>query len=169
MIFFIGMPGTGKSYWASTLATACDMPFIDLDSYIEEKMQMTISDYFEQYGEASFREKEQELLLQIIAYKEKNQVVACGGGTPAFFDNLQKMKDAGCVVYLQAEMEVIVQRLANSATRRPLLEGKEINSALSELYDQRYPFFSQADYIFDVESISVAKFEKIIPTCIDRH
>lgn len=168
MIFFIGMPGSGKSYWASSLANAFELPFIDLDAYLEEKLHLSIADYFETHGEDEFRVKEQELLTEVIATKEKNYVVACGGGTPAFFDNLQKMKDAGCTIYLRADMEKIVQRLAHSPTKRPLLEGKEINSALKELYDQRYPFFSQADYIFDVENISVANFEKIIPSCIDR-
>lgn len=168
MIFFMGMPGSGKSFWASTLANACELPFIDLDAYLEEKVQMTIAEYFDAHGEEAFREKEREILEEVITTKEKNYVVACGGGTPAFFDNLQKMKNAGCTVYLHADMSMIVQRLAHSPTRRPLLVGKEINSALTELYDQRNPFFSQADYIFDVENISVANFEKIIPTCLDR-
>lgn len=168
MIFFMGMPGSGKSFWGSTLASACGLPFIDLDACLEERLQMTIAEYFEAHGEDAFRVKEREMLTEVIATKGKNYVIACGGGTPAFFDNLQKMKEAGCTIYLHADMNMIVQRLAHSPTRRPLLEGKEINSALTELYDQRNPFFSQADYIFDVDNISVTNFEKIIPTCIDR-
>jgi shikimate kinase len=169
MIFFIGMPGSGKSFWASTLAAAQGLPFIDLDSYFEDKEKMTIADYFEKHGQDAFRLKEKEVLHEIINTKESNYVVSCGGGTPAFFDNLETMKKAGCTIYLQASMEALVQRLAYSPTRRPLLEGRDIIPALQELYDHRNPFFSQADYIFDVENISVANFEKIIPSCIDRH
>jgi shikimate kinase len=169
MIFFIGMPGSGKSFWASTLAAAQGLPFIDLDVYFEEKEKMTIADYFDKYGEEAFRVKEKEALHEIISNKDATYVVACGGGTPAFFDNMEAMKKAGCTIYLTASMDSIVQRLEHSPTRRPLLEGRDIREGLRELYDRRHPFFSQADYIFDVENISVANFEKIIPSCINKH
>lgn len=169
MIFFMGMPGSGKSFWASTLAAALDLPFIDLDVYFEDKEKMTIAEYFDKHGQDAFRVKEKEALLEIIKTKASNYVVACGGGTPAFFDNLDTMKKAGCTIYLTAAMDTIIQRLEHSPTRRPLLEGRDIKEGLRELYDQRHPFFSQADYIFDVDNISVANFEKIIPSCIDRH
>src|ERR1043165_6225993 len=124
MLFFIGMPGTGKSYWASTMATAFELPFIDLDNVVEDRINMTIADYFEKYGEDDFRKKEQAALHAIIATHPKNTVIACGGGTPVFFDNLQQMQKAGCVIYLKATISAIIQRLGNSAVRRPLLEGK---------------------------------------------
>ena len=168
MLFFVGMPGTGKSYWASTIATAHDLPFIDLDSVIEDKVKMNIADYFEKCGEDEFRKREQEALLHLIANCENNTVIACGGGTPVFFDNLQQMQKAGCVIYLKATINAIMQRLANSSIRRPLLEGKDLPTALMELYNRREPFFSQADHIFDVESISLTNFTEIIPSCTNR-
>jgi len=168
-MFFMGMPGSGKSYWGSTVATAYSLPFIDLDARIQERVGMQIADYFEKYGEHEFRLREQETLLDVIHNKEKNHIVACGGGTPVFFNNLTEMKKAGCTIYLDANIEYLLQRLANSPTRRPLLEGKELNKALLELYHKRNPFFSQADYIFDIENISVSKFENILPSCIGRH
>lgn len=169
MIFFMGMPGSGKSFWASTLAAALDLPFIDLDVYFEEKEKITIADYFDKYGQEAFRVKEREALHEIIKNKPYNYVVACGGGTPAFFDNMDVMKKSGCTVYLTASMDAIIQRLEHSPTRRPLLEGRDMREGLRELYEQRHPFFSQADHIFDVDNISVANFEKIIPSCINKH
>ncbi|MBL7717828.1 MAG: shikimate kinase [Flavipsychrobacter sp.] len=168
MIFFIGMPGAGKSYWASSLATAYGLPFVDLDVYLEEKVGMSLGDFFDKHGEDTFREEEHKALLEVISRKERNQVVSCGGGTPVFLNNLQHMKDAGCTVYLRASTAALIQRLSNSATRRPLLEGKDINAALEELYRQRNPFFTQADYIFDIDSITVSKFENIVSSCTNR-
>lgn len=169
MIFFIGMPGSGKSYWGSTVATAYNLPFIDMDSYVETKIGMSIADYFEQKGEHEFRLREQESLQEIIAKGNQGIVVSCGGGTPVFADNLAKMNEAGCTIYIKASLNVIMKRLENSSTRRPLLEGKDLATALMGLYEKREPFFSQAGYIFDVEEISVANFEQIINTCTSRH
>ena len=95
MLFFVGMPGTGKSYWASTIATAHDLPFIDLDSVIEDKVKMNIADYFEKCGEDEFRKREQEALLHLIANCENNTVIACGGGTLYFLIICSRCKRQG--------------------------------------------------------------------------
>ena len=169
MIFFIGMPGSGKSFWGSTIAAAHGLPFVDLDKYIEDKIGMSIADYFYKYSELEFRKREQESLMEVVRVMPGDCVIACGGGTPIFKDNLQKMKEAGCTVYVRASLSLILRRLENSSTRRPLLEGKDKATALLELYDNRQPFYSQADYTFDVESISLANFDKIIHSCTNRH
>ena len=168
MIFIIGMPGTGKSYWASSVAAAYDLPFVDLDKHFEEKVKMPIADYFDRFGEDEFRKRERESLLEVIQNAKAACVVSCGGGTPVFFDNLEQMKDAGCTVYLKSSLSMILKRLESSPTRRPLLEGKDKATALLELYDKREPYFSKADYIFDVENISLTNFEKIIGSCTSR-
>jgi shikimate kinase len=78
------------------------------------------------------------------------------------------MKGAGCVIYLRAGTDALMQRLNNSPTRRPLLEGKDMSTALMELHDKREPYYSQADHVFDVETISVANFTEIISSCTNQ-
>jgi shikimate kinase len=168
MIFIIGMPGTGKSYWGSAVAATYGLPFIDLDKCFEERVGMPIADYFDEFGEHEFRLREQEALHYVINNRPPDSVVSCGGGTPVFFDNLEQMKAAGCTVYLRSSLNIILRRLEHSPTRRPLLEGKDKATALLELYDKREPFFSRADHIFDVEQVSMTNFEKIIASCTDR-
>jgi shikimate kinase len=168
MIFIIGMPGTGKSYWGSAVAANFGLSFVDLDKYFEERVAMPIAEYFDKFGEHEFRLREQEALLDVINNGKADSVVSCGGGTPVFFDNLEQMKAAGCTVYLRSSLNVILRRLEHSSTRRPLLEGKDKATALLELYDQREPYFSKADHIFDVEELSMTNFGKIIASCTDR-
>jgi shikimate kinase len=169
MIFIIGMPGSGKSYWGSTIANAYGLSFIDLDSCIERKINMPVADYFTSEGEAAFRQVEHECLIESIETGDNNTVVACGGGTPVFHNNMRLMKEAGCTVYLKAPLNIIMKRLERSPTRRPLLEGKDLATALMELYEQRHACFSEADYIFELETVSVANFEKIVETCTNLH
>lgn len=169
MIFLVGMPCAGKTYWGKRVAQTYGWQFADMDEYIETACQKTIPAIFREEGEKAFRLKEQQALKEIIQSSAANTIVACGGGTPAFFNNMQLMQNAGCVVYLQADADTILSRLAND-TERPLLQGAaDIGEKINELLQQRAAFFEQADHIIPGQNISVLTFEKIIRKCTDRH
>lgn len=168
LIFLVGMPGAGKTYWGRHASQAHGWNFIDMDEYLEETYRQTIPYIFSNQGEASFREKEQAILHKIIASAKNNTIVACGGGTPAFFNNLNDMKNAGRVVYLQADLEVLLPRLEQDMSRPLFRNGADIKQQVNKLLLERAAFFEQADYIIPVQNISVLTFEKIIQQCTEQ-
>src|SRR3954468_20375196 len=97
-IFLVGMPGTGKTWWGTRLASEYQVLFIDLDTYIEQHEKASVPALFASYGEKGFREKEHIALEKLVADKTFNGIVACGGGTPCFSGNMELMKGAGTVI-----------------------------------------------------------------------
>ena len=169
-IFLIGMPGAGKTYWGKEIGAAYDLPFIDLDGFIEMQEQLTIPEIFAAKGEDSFRLIEQAALKSIIAQLTFPAIIACGGGTPVFFDNMQVMKEAGTVVYLEAPLPILYDRLQETLNMRPILKDEDSLASLLEiLYVSRKEIYEQADHILNAIDITVATFTQIIDTCINKH
>ena len=92
LIFFVGMPGVGKTTGGNKMAIRHGMSFIDLDTIIEQGERKTIKDIFEQDGEEGFRTLEHKYLEDVINATTGNTIIACGGGTPCFHGNMQLMK-----------------------------------------------------------------------------
>ncbi|MGN6567546.1 MAG: shikimate kinase [Flavipsychrobacter sp.] len=168
MIFLVGMPGAGKSYWAEKISAAYNLSLVDLDKRIEDRDGQTITNIFHSKGEAYFRDLETTLLLEVIADKQNDVIVACGGGTPCFAHNLSSMQQAGSIVYLRADIESLLNRLENEALHRPLLQKGDLRSYLQDLLNKRKHIYEQADHILDTEIISLSTFDKIISSCINR-
>jgi len=99
-LFLIGMMGSGKTYWAQQLAAAYHIDWMDLDSEIEKENLMTIKEIFETEGEENFRLKEQKALHKLARYQ--NIIIATGGGTPCFYNNMQWMNEHGITVLLMS-------------------------------------------------------------------
>lgn len=161
MIFLIGMPGVGKSYWAKKLSEKYNLTLIDTDKEVERRYG-SIYQMFEKQGESFFREKESEVLDDIITTKG-NAIIACGGGVPVYNDNLNKMLNAGCVVYLRINIDILYSRLLED-THRPLFSGANTKRQLEEIYNSRKSFYERAHYIIR-EPITIKSFQKIIQKC----
>jgi shikimate kinase len=146
-IFLIGMMGSGKSTIGKQLARLMGWPFIDLDRFIEGERGISIPTLFARNGEYRFRMLERAALLQILE-EPGPRIVACGGGTPCFFDNLERMKEAGWVVYLETPISVLLPRIAANAAQRPLLEGANPAQKLEELLSQRERWYLQAHVVY---------------------
>lgn len=114
--------GCGKSSLGKKLAKEMNYRFFDLDYEIEKANHASISDLFNKVGELFFREIETKELTK-IASTANNTVVALGGGTICFNDNLQIVKRNGCLVYLQLDSKALYNRLINAKTKRPLLQN----------------------------------------------
>ncbi|MEY4334968.1 MAG: hypothetical protein RLZZ196_3718, partial [Bacteroidota bacterium] len=118
-IFIVGMMGSGKSYWTKKIAKWIKSAGYDLDHLIEMNEEKTISEIFAEDGEEQFRKMEAKILRW---FKEKKKyVLATGGGTPCFQDNMAWMKKEGIVIWLDESVEVIVKRLIDEKAHRPLI------------------------------------------------
>jgi shikimate kinase len=168
-IFLTGMPGSGKTYWGEKIAKAFNLDFIDLDTFIVQEEKASIPALFAQYGENGFRERENKYLKKIIKMTTSPTIIASGGGTPCFYDNTTLMKNAGTVVYLQANIAWLVHNITSSDAIRPLLKGRgDVSAYLDDLLKKRKPFYEQAQYILPAKDISLLTFDQIISSCINR-
>lgn len=148
-IFIVGYMASGKTTFGRALARALNRDFIDLDFYIEQRFRKSIKDIFASEGEEAFRRKERAMLKE--AGEFENTVIACGGGTPCFFDNMEFMNRRGTTVFLNTDTDCIVRRLVLNNSRRPLMAGKseeEIRRDVDIALENRLPFYSVAKIHF---------------------
>ena len=153
-IFLTGYMASGKTTLGKAYARACGLSFIDLDWYIEERMHSTIRDIFATRGEDGFRQLERKMLLEVAEFE--NVIVACGGGTPCFFDNMEFMNAAGKTVYLQVSVDELAARLETCRHTRPVLKnrtGEELKNFIAESLQKRLPFYEKAQMIFPAETM----------------
>lgn len=119
-IYFIGYMAAGKSSLGKKTADAIGYEFVDLDEMFEAHYRISVSDFFEKYGEGCFRKLEQELLHATLLLE--NTLISTGGGTPCFFDNMEVIAKGGYSVYLQWEPDILAVRLNQLKMKRPLLK-----------------------------------------------
>jgi len=134
LIFLIGFMGAGKSYWGKQWSSANRFSFHDLDALVEAKENKTVSDIFNEDGESHFRAIESEV-LQSFNFP-KPCIIACGGGTPCFNNNIAWMNNAGLTVFLKATPLQIIANLQNDGAKRPLLANLS-GDALQEFVEQK--------------------------------
>lgn len=152
-IVLIGFMGCGKSTVGKKLAGALGYVFSDTDTMIEEAYGMTISQMFTENGEEYFRNAETELLRKLSG-EAKGLVLATGGGMPIREKNAALLREIGKVIFLEASIETILERLQND-TGRPLADGEDREARLRPLYEKRLPVYrAAADYILDTEGKS---------------
>lgn len=146
--------GSGKSTLGRALGCATALRFIDLDTYIERRFHANVRDIFARRGEEGFRDLERRMLLEVSCFE--NVIVACGGGTPCAFDNMEVMNATGTTVWLNASDERLWQRLRLGKHRRPLianLSDDELRDFISTQLVRRTPFYSKAQYTFDADRL----------------
>lgn len=165
MIFLIGMPGSGKTYWLQPFSEIIRYQPIDLDNKIEEKYQRSIARYFKN-REEEFRLAEREMLKEVINSAPENTILATGGGTPCFFNNIDLMKENGTVVYLKADKDLIFNHLAKELNKRPFIPKtkNKLIHYIDDLIEERTPCYEKADLTLPVKYLNLTFFlDQIIP------
>lgn len=150
-VYLLGYMGSGKSTIGKSLARKLKISFIDLDKYIEQKHNLSINSIFATKGENEFRKIEREALIEVSMLE--NHVVSLGGGTPCFFDNIDIINNSGKSIYLKMSIGMLVSRLINAKTKRPLIEGKnkeELYRFIELQLEDRAVFYSKANIEYDV-------------------
>ena len=170
LVFLIGMPGVGKTFWGRIWAAASDYDFVDLDEDIETQAGVSIADIFCDVGEDGFRALETTVLRDTIAAaRGRNTIIATGGGTPVFSNNMDAMLESGFVVYLKADIETLLKQIAGSEVLRPLLQHSDPDAAVLEgLLKRRAPFYERAHLSVAVENLRTDTFAQILKECTSR-
>ncbi|MEO6287735.1 MAG: shikimate kinase [Dyadobacter sp.] len=144
-IILVGMMSSGKTTLGKKLARTLGYRFIDLDKLIEKDQQMDISSIFSQKGETYFREVESRVLKETAT--QKAIVLASGGGTPCFYDNMSLIKKMGISIFLNVPAADLARRIENHGKDdRPILSGTtSLQDTLQNKITERLPYYSQAD------------------------
>ncbi|HEX3386761.1 MAG TPA: shikimate kinase [Mucilaginibacter sp.] len=162
-IFLIGFMGSGKTTLGRKLAARMNYEFIDLDHVLEKQVELSIAEYFQFFGEDSFRKMESKVLKK-TPYPE-NAVISTGGGLPCFFDNMDWMKANGKVVYLKLPPKTLADSLESGKEERPLLQGKHgdgLVAFIEQKLAEREQYYMEANIIADGLSLTAEKLEEIL-------
>ena len=146
--------GSGKTYLGKKWAAITGLKYFDIDDIVEEEQGKTISKIFEEDGEDKFRDLE-SIVLKSFAGKD-NVIVATGGGTPCFKDNMKWMNENGISVYLKASPEIILNRLTSEKEKRPLIKHLDDNELLfyiTQKIKERELCYLQANEIVNVDDL----------------
>jgi shikimate kinase len=144
-IVLTGMMGVGKSSIGRRLAARLGVPFIDADTEIEKAAGMSIPDIFARHGEADFRNGEARVIARLL--DSGPQVLASGGGAVMNVDTRAAIKAKGVSIWLKAELDVLMRRIAKRKHERPMLHTDDPAETLRQLLITREPVYALADLI----------------------
>ena len=144
----LGFMGAGKS----TIARGLDPDFVDMDAMLEERLMMSIARFFEEKGEAAFRQAESEVLADLL---KTDLVTSTGGGVVVSSRNRELLKENADNIYLKADFETLYQRIASDKeNQRPLFLNNS-KEALAAIFEERQAWYEEvANQIVEVSSLS---------------
>ncbi len=164
-VFFVGLPGCGKSTLAKQVADKLGRPFVDLDAEIVKGEGATIHHIFGSKGEDQFRELEKLYLSKWCAHPS-DFVMATGGGTPCFLSNMVLIKESGISIFLDVDVNEIASRMMHTElAKRPLFAGQDVHTVgqrVAQMRTQRIGFYNQADIKLSGDQISVDQIIKAV-------
>jgi shikimate kinase len=151
-IYIIGFMGAGKTTVGRELAARVESPFFDLDELVEAAEKMSIKDIFGQHGEPYFRKRERDILRS--THNLQDAVIATGGGTFTFEDNIQFIQSEGLSVFLSAPYALLASRIGDKAAERPMFRD---DVAAHELYNARLRFYKMCDVTIEIREEETPK------------
>lgn len=160
-VVMVGMMGAGKTAVGRALAARLQVPFLDSDAEIETAANMTIPEIFERDGEPFFRDKESQVINRLL--DEERGILSTGGGAFLADRNRHMISAKGVSVWLNADLEVLWNRVRHKETR-PLLRTGDPRATLGQIYNARVPIYQQAD--LSVRSTGEASIEQMVDRVI---
>lgn len=154
IISLIGYMGSGKSHISKVLSQKMSLKLIDLDKEIFLKNGMTIPEIFEKKGEIYFRKEERRLLEEILN-TEKNCILSLGGGTPAYFNNMELINEKSESIYLRTTVKTLTERLIKQKQKRPLIAkipDEQLPEFIGQHLFERQLFYSKAKHTVITDS-----------------
>ena len=163
-IYLIGFMGSGKTHWGRLLSEKLGVRFFDLDEEVVEEAGIPITEIFAAAGEEHFRMLEKEVLHKLTGSHE-SFIMACGGGTPCYFNNIEFMNQAGTSVWINTPVETLFSRLVNQKSKRPLirdLSDDQLRGFISKKFSDRRMYYEQAELVVDEEPVELDKLIETI-------
>ena len=148
-IVLVGLMGVGKSTVGRRLAQRLNLPFVDADEEIERAAGLSVSEIFERYGEAHFRDGERRVIARLMDGTPK--VIATGGGAFVQAETRALILDQATAIWLDADIPTLIDRVRRR-NNRPLLKGKNAGAVLRELAEHRNPLYAQAHHRIESQS-----------------
>ena len=155
-IYLVGYMSAGKSTTSKRLAQRLGFEQYDTDHLFEERFKIATNDFFNKYDEPLYRKLETQILQSTVNYD--NAVIATGGGTACFNDNMEWMNQHGITVFLKISPQSAFDRLSHSKVRRPLVFNKtpeELEAFIQTNYVARMPFYEQAQLTVKGENLDL--------------
>ena len=153
-LFLTGYMGSGKSLIGKKLSEKLKIPFQDLDFLIEKEAKKTISQIFAESGEIYFRKLEREILKGVLN-SEADQIIALGGGTPCYYDNMELINAStnSSSFYLKLSVENLTRRLLKEKDHRPMISHlnsqKELDEFVRKHLFERSFYYNQSKNVID--------------------
>jgi shikimate kinase len=158
-IVLLGYMASGKSAVGKVLAAALNSQFIDLDEFISEREQLSITQIFETKGEIYFRKKE-GVYLQELLNLNQSSVISLGGGTPCYGNNMEFIENKSTSFYLKASIDTIFERLKDETSQRPLVAAigtENLKEYIAKHLFERAPYYEGASHTILVNNKNVAQ------------
>ena len=150
-IYLIGFMASGKTNRGKLLARRLGYHFCDLDALVQQRTGCSPTQLFAQ-SEQTFRLHEQAALHHTFTYQ--NTVIACGGGTPCFYDNMNAINQAGTSIYIHCTPKVLHARLLAATKPRPLiaqLNPEQLMDFITQRLALRLPYYAQAHHTVNAQ------------------
>ncbi len=154
IISLIGYMGSGKSHISKVLSQKLDVKLIDFDKEIIFRNNMSIPEIFEKRGEIFFR-KQEKLLLEEILSTEKTCILSLGGGTPAYYNNIEIITQKSTSIYLRTSVKTLTERLLKQKQKRPLIakiSDADLPEFIAKHLFERQPYYGQAKFTVITDS-----------------
>lgn len=171
-IVLIGYRGTGKSHVGRLLAKRLCFPYVSVDKAIVSRAGLSIPEIVKQFGWPGFRDREALEVREISVWD--SIIIDTGGGVIERHENVDALRENGCIIWLKATVQTIVARIESGSDRPALTEGKSFTDEVAEVLERRTPLYREAArYEIDTDGLEpeeiAERIVKLWQKCSGRH
>ena len=165
-IILLGYMASGKTSIGKKLAKRLNLSFIDLDDYIAEQENLSISEIFKEKGEIYFRKKEAHYLNELLK-NDKSYILALGGGTPCYANNIKLINQFATSFYLKRSLKNTYNKLSKlkNKIKRPMIatiSNADLKEFIAKHLFERAPYYEQASITIVVDGKTKKEVSKEI-------